>query len=360
MNVLHVVRPVIDLDAVASITHAHPIERGAAEPEVVSRIVRGFYPDQLRAAFGFGDIEHRLLDSGEFEAQFLHVAMAKLSLHLFHYSRPVALCGACPAGRVALIFRIGMTDRQMPHDHTFPTGGIAMFGSSVEIEVRLPPRAKFALLTLDRQHLEGVLESLDDPDRTECTPSGVPSATRELEGRRLTGLLRAVIDDADLTCTFLNSRECFAVFERDIVNAFGRAWSTAETNRGNGSSALERRGRLVKKAEQYVIAHLDESIRMDRLCREVGASARALEYAFHDVYGMGAMRYLRLVRLNEVRKALLESGGSNPTTVTAAAMDWGFWHLGEFAAAYRQLFGEAPSATLRTAAAESVRFAPAI
>jgi AraC-like DNA-binding protein len=62
------------------------------------------------------------------------------------------------------------------------------------------------------------------------------------------------------------------------------------------------------------------------------------------------MRYLRTIRLNEVRKALLEADTTNPTTVTSAAMDWGFWHLGEFAAAYKGLFGEVPSETLRTAA----------
>jgi AraC family ethanolamine operon transcriptional activator len=32
-------------------------------------------------------------------------------------------------------------------------------------------------------------------------------------------------------------------------------------------------------------------------------------------------------------------------TVQAIARRWGFWHTGEFAAAYRRLFGELPSQT---------------
>src|SRR6185369_5093260 len=180
--------------------------------------------------------------------------------------------------------------------------------------------------------------------------SGVPRCARETEMRRLRGLLRAVLDDAELTGQLLRTPGSAAAFERDVLSTFARALATAERHRPKGLNALERRGRLVKKAEEYVIAHLDESVRMERLCREVGASARALEYAFQGVYCMGAMRYLRTIRLNEVRKALLDADTTNVTTVTSAAMDWGFWHLGEFAAAYKGLFGEVPSETLRTAA----------
>jgi hypothetical protein len=31
----------------------------------------------------------------------------------------------------------------------------------------------------------------------------------------------------------------------------------------------------------------------------------------------------------------------------AAAVEWGFWHFGEFSRAYKECFGELPSGTLR-------------
>ena len=43
---------------------------------------------------------------------------------------------------------------------------------------------------------------------------------------------------------------------------------------------------------------------------------------------------------------LLEAADQN-TRVTTVAMRWGFGHLGQFAAAYRERYGELPSTTLQ-------------
>jgi AraC family ethanolamine operon transcriptional activator len=57
------------------------------------------------------------------------------------------------------------------------------------------------------------------------------------------------------------------------------------------------------------------------------------------------MAYFRAVRLNAVRQELKTA--KDAATVHEVAQSWGFWHGGEFAAAYRRLFGELPSQTLK-------------
>jgi len=47
-----------------------------------------------------------------------------------------------------------------------------------------------------------------------------------------------------------------------------------------------------------------------------------------------------------VRQALL-AATQGSTTVSIEALNWGFWHFGEFARAYKECFGELPSDTLR-------------
>ena len=61
---------------------------------------------------------------------------------------------------------------------------------------------------------------------------------------------------------------------------------------------------------------------------------------------MGPIRYLALRRMHLVRPALLCSDPSK-ATVTRIVTDHGFWELGRFSVAYRMLFGESPSETLR-------------
>jgi AraC family ethanolamine operon transcriptional activator len=104
--------------------------------------------------------------------------------------------------------------------------------------------------------------------------------------------------------------------------------------------------RIVKIAEDHALSHAGDHLHVTDLCRAAGVSERTLENAFKEVMGMTPVAYLIRLRLHRVRKALL-AASHGTTTVTAVALDWGFWHFGEFSRAYKECFGELPSDTLR-------------
>jgi AraC-like DNA-binding protein len=103
----------------------------------------------------------------------------------------------------------------------------------------------------------------------------------------------------------------------------------------------------VERTEAY-LRHAGTAIPIAELCRLVGLSERSLRNAFYDVRGASPKRYLQDQRLQDARRAL-RNAVPHETTVTAVAADNGFLELGRFARAYREMFGESPSATLREA-----------
>jgi len=107
--------------------------------------------------------------------------------------------------------------------------------------------------------------------------------------------------------------------------------------------------RVVRLAEDYALAHTGDYLYIKDLCVAAEVSERALEYAFLEIMGMSPVAYLTRLRLHRVRQALrVATLGS--TTVSAEALNWGFWHFGDFSRAYRKCFGELPSETLRRSA----------
>jgi AraC-like DNA-binding protein len=103
---------------------------------------------------------------------------------------------------------------------------------------------------------------------------------------------------------------------------------------------------VVRIAEAHALSRIGEHLSVSDLCRVAGVSERTLEYAFREVMGLTPVAYLIRLRLHRVRQGLL-AGTHATTTVSAEALNWGFWHFGEFSRAYKDCFGELPSDTLR-------------
>lgn len=102
---------------------------------------------------------------------------------------------------------------------------------------------------------------------------------------------------------------------------------------------------MLSRAREYVLENMSEPVTVLDLCNQLHVSRRTLQNAFHAILGIGPNAWLKRIRLNAVRRELI-SPWSQSTTVKDAAMQWGFWHLGQFATDYQQLFAEKPSLTL--------------
>ena len=112
--------------------------------------------------------------------------------------------------------------------------------------------------------------------------------------------------------------------------------------------------RLVDAAEALLRAHPDRPCLTADLCDALAVSPRSLHKAFVAATGISPQAYLRRRRLTMVHMAL-KDGGGDAGLVKSVALAHGFWHLGHFARAYREQFGQTPSETLAAARAGRYR-----
>jgi AraC-like DNA-binding protein len=162
--------------------------------------------------------------------------------------------------------------------------------------------------------------------------------------RRWLQLLHCIVGQIDAT-----SAEAFgALATRQLEQALlallleAQPHDYSEELRHPGGACMPRH---VRKAAEFIEANVAEPIGIDEIVRASGASMRSLYAGFRRFRGTSPMEFLRTQRLKRVRDDLREAASG--TTVSDVAARWGFYQFGRFAAQYRQLFGESPSATLR-------------
>ena len=119
-------------------------------------------------------------------------------------------------------------------------------------------------------------------------------------------------------------------------------------SRGAGtfaSTTLSARDAVRKRALEYMDHHAKDSPSISEICKQLGCSWRLLDFAFADYFGVTPKGYLKPMRLDGLRRSLRKADANS--TVTDAALDWGFTNFGKLAKDYRLRFGELPSKTLK-------------
>jgi len=185
-------------------------------------------------------------------------------------------------------------------------------------------------------HMLGIpklFESLDIHDVVSCRPDQV----EYIRNRFLQVIREIKIDPLNLINTNL-------IYE--LENTLPELlFETLAQPFGISEPVLTRKRTVaVRRIKDHLKDHAADLITVEKLCKISGYSIRTLEYVFQDYYGISPKTYLKNIRLNKVYKALQNSDPSQ-IKIADVANKWGYWHMGQFAADYRNLFGILPSET---------------
>jgi len=107
------------------------------------------------------------------------------------------------------------------------------------------------------------------------------------------------------------------------------------------------RSYVLEKADEYMYAKIADPLDISELCESIRVSPRTLRYSFEEMVGVSPTHYLQALRLGRVRRELLQLRSA--TQIRCIAERHGFAHMGRFAQAYADAFGELPSHTCRRA-----------
>jgi len=100
----------------------------------------------------------------------------------------------------------------------------------------------------------------------------------------------------------------------------------------------------LRRAMDFLLDRLAEPVTVTEAAAAAGISVRSLQAAFRRELGSSPVQWLRTQRIERAH-ALLASGAPG-LSVTDVAYRCGFFHLGEFGAAFRRRYGVTPSTVL--------------
>lgn len=139
-----------------------------------------------------------------------------------------------------------------------------------------------------------------------------------------------------------NSQRTAREISEDVLGLMAGAYLSGKPK---PERRVDRPDRIVRLAEERFMSAAGGPVSLADLCAAAGVGKTALYTAFHRVCGESPLAYFRKRQLMQVRTMLIRSDPIRGR-IKQAALDAGLTELGRFAAEYRRLFGELPSATL--------------
>jgi AraC-like DNA-binding protein len=322
------------------------IQRADQEPYVMPNSAVQSFADPWEFQASFRAARTLLTAPGKYQSKLTRINMQRLWMHRAAISLPLVAQVAAPKGRTSLHFLADAHQTPIWQNGVkLLPGVIVLRPSGTEHYCRTSTRVSWGSMSLAPEELAAAGKALVDYELTAspATPLIRPPAhlmSRLLKLHEVAGRLAATVPD------ILAHPEVCRAMEHELVHLMVRCLAEGLVVVTN--SSRYQRQPVMRRFEGFLAENPNRTVYLAEVCRAIGVSERTLRLHCEEHLGMGPCKYLWLRRMNLTRRRL---AAADPTTatVTTIALDHGFGELGRFAVAYRELFGESPLATLRSA-----------
>lgn len=299
---------------------------------------------KLGAALQAPKLSLRALGS-DFHGVANSTTLANSSLTYVECDTPVNLRGAldrsylllvCLEGRSQL--RAGKSD----FDLTPGEGAVLLPGRAFDLETS--GRATALMLRVDKAALERQAMLLTEKILSDSVQFDCHIRLNVGKGPSLLRALRFVAAELQDDSGVAHTRAVQDNLEQMLIRAL------LETQPSQLTPVLELRDaqmvpRCVSRVERYIAEHLTSEISIEEMIAASGVSGRTMFSAFKKYRGRSPMAHVRHLRLQQVRRDLINAPPG--TRVTDILTKRGITQFGRFAVIYKKMFGESPSQTIK-------------
>lgn len=238
-----------------------------------------------------------------------------------------------------LICRVDATDAEVSSGRDTLDAAQPWLSDGARVNARWHHEAQVRALVIDREAAEARVRQITGDDR--LTLRSTSFAPKNDAAARDWERMFSYVDDA-LAGTSGNDILA-AELERHALTVSLSVFPTTALDSLAKPAQRRAAPNSVRRALTFIEENAHRPITIDDVAAAAYISTRGLQYAFRRSMDMTPAEYLRRERLQGAHRDLGERDAGSIATI---ARRWGFSHPSRFAAAYREAYGVAPSATV--------------
>jgi len=280
------------------------------------------------------NVEEKLLESGSFLGMAKGVQTDRMTLLSFDINRKVLQQGAGTPGYVT--FTIWEPDVLFSWRNQEMKGG--MIGVLWNREHMSVTGSNFRAIPISIEesffkktcYEKGYFDLVDKLKTREVL------FVSELELQKIRNMIRFIIEDNSLDDSSLTK-----LIEEKLLNQFVDCLGSTLSDK----KELDLTHWKMNHVIEYIHANISNLSSLHQVSRGTQIPERTIRRLINNKFQISPKQYLNKLRLNDVRKGLLNDQCNS--SIYQVASDFNFWHMGQFSKDYKNLFGELPSETVR-------------
>jgi len=299
--------------------------------------------DELTEELRDWDLDLTLLEPGKFYGSVLHCGVNGMIFGESRFNKATLKNGGSPPGMRSFVFPEKRQDKFHWRSHHLTGEHVVTMPGGTDFQGTAPKGMRNFNVAFPEEHLARLASEIGVPapddllqehDAFHCEPRLLSTITSDL--KRLNASLKNNPEK-------IHDKSVQQFISRELPIRFLKLLSRNRTIRVtvNGRKRVRTLG-LVKSLLE--VAAPDE-MTVQALMEATDVSERTLQYVFRDALGVTPHAYLKSLRLHGAYRDL-KSASPLEVKIVDVANYWEFWHMGQFAADYRNLFSELPSQTL--------------